>query len=217
MRRVVMIGATGAVGTVAARALVEDPAVERLTLLGRRASPLSHAKVDQHEVDPLSPAEYERLLAGHDEALCTLGVGQPSKVPRAEFLRVDRDGVLAFARACRAAGVVSFTLLSSVDADARSPSWYLRGKGELEDGLRALAFLHLRLVQPSMILTPTNRFGPVQGVLLAVTPLAAPLLVGPLRKYRGIGVEALGRAMAVAPGPHAEEVWRYDDLIRAAG
>ena len=213
-----MIGATGAVGGEVVRALRDDPRVGRLTLIGRR-HPDGFDGVARVTADPLDPSTYAGALAGHDHAVCTLGVGQPSKVPLAEYGRVDRDGVLAFARACRAAGVSGFTLLGSVGADARSPSWYLRVKGELEDGLRGLGFARLGLFQPSMILTPTNRFGPLQGLLLALTPLAAPLLMGPLRVYRGIPVDALGRAIArdaVGDAPGVR-VLTWDGIVELAG
>ncbi|WP_373236840.1 hypothetical protein [Cohaesibacter celericrescens] len=47
-----------------------------------------------------------------------------------------------------------------------------------------------------MILTPNNRYGLSQGLTLALWPLLTPLLIGPLRKLRGIKVERLGRAIA---------------------
>lgn len=191
-----MLGATGAVGGVAAAALAADPLVSRLTLLGRRAAPVSGAAVQQDLVDVQDPASYRGHLAGQDGALCTLGVGQPSKMTREEFLRIDRDAVLSFARACREAGVQHFALLGSVGADARSGSFYLRTKGELEEGLRALRFARLSLFRPSMILTPENRYGFTQALTLLVWPWLSHLLLGPLRPLRGVPVQQLGRAMA---------------------
>ena len=47
-----------------------------------------------------------------------------------------------------------------------------------------------------MILTQTNRYGFSQALTLAIWPLLTPLLIGPLKKARGITVEALGEALA---------------------
>ena len=47
-----------------------------------------------------------------------------------------------------------------------------------------------------MILTPTNRYGLSQAITLKVWPYLNPLLIGGLRKYRGIPVDVLGQAMA---------------------
>lgn len=195
---VVMIGATGAVGGHALHTLLQQPGLQRLTLIGRRpVLGLIHPAVQQRKVDDLQQtASYMADLVGHEAAICTLGVGQPSQISREEFLRIDRDSVLAFAGACRRAGVRHFELLGSVGANPRSASFYLRSKGELEEGLKALGFERLSLFQPSMILTPSNRYGWTQALTLRLMPWVNPLLVGGARKFRGIPVEQLGRAMA---------------------
>ena len=47
-----------------------------------------------------------------------------------------------------------------------------------------------------MILTPTNRYGILQGITLAVWPKLNFLLKGSAMQYRGVKVEQLGKAMA---------------------
>ena len=193
-----MLGATGAVGNHAALTLAASPEVRRLTLLGRRpAANVTGYSVAQPVVDVFDPASYAPFLAGHDAAICTFGVGQPSAMAREEFKRIDHDAALAFGRACKEAGVRHFELLSSVGSNARSLSFYLRTKGQLEEALGALGFERLSLFRPSMILTPTNRYGLSQAIVLATWPLLTPFLPGPLRKWRGIKVAELGRAIAL--------------------
>ncbi len=197
---VVMLGASGAVGGQVLSTLLTMPSVKTLTLLGRREVALPsvahHKIVTQHVINIDATEAWARHVAGHDAAVCTLGVGEPSKVSKAEFVHIDKDVVIAFATICKQAGVKHFELLSSVGADARSKSFYLRVKGELCDALTALDFERLSLFQPSMILTPTNRYGLSQGLTLAVWPTLSHLLIGPLRKFRGVRVETLGAAMA---------------------
>ena len=105
--------------------------------------------------------------------------------------------MLDFASACKKAGVRHFEILASIDANLNSLSFYLRTKGELVNELKALDFERLSTFQPSMILTPTNRYGLSQAIILRLWPLLKPLLLGGLRKYRGIPVEVLGKAIAV--------------------
>ena len=101
--RVIVIGATGAVGSHVLATLVAMPQVAQVTCLARR-KPEGElpGKVDWRVVDVLQPESYAAYLAGHHAAICTLGVGEPSKVSREEFTKVDHDAVLAFARACKA-------------------------------------------------------------------------------------------------------------------
>jgi uncharacterized protein YbjT (DUF2867 family) len=220
--QVVMIGATGAVGGEVVKALTGMDSVAGITLLGRRpyVGP-GDARISQHVVDVSDPESYRHLLPGQSHAICTLGIGQPSKEERSQFLRIDRDLPLAFGRACREAGVGHFELLSSVGADAASKFFYLRSKGELENGLLALGFARLSLFHPSMILTPTNRYGMSQALTLAVWPWLDPLLAGPMRKLRGVKVARLGQAIALnlertalAGTGAASEILEWDDFNR---
>lgn len=194
---VIMLGATGAVGGEALKALLQQEQMKKLTLLGRRTiDSMSSSKVIQHKIDVLDPSTYQHLAQGHQTAICTLGVGQPSKVSKADFLKIDKQAVLDFAKVCKKSGVRHFELLASVGINSKSASFYLRSKGELVDALKALQFERLSIFKPSMILTPTNRYGFGQAVTLAIWPYLNPLLLGSLKKYRGIRVETLGKAMA---------------------
>lgn len=199
-KQAVLIGATGAVGRNVLGAALASPYFSTATTLGRRplqeGDPLSGSpKLKQHVVDLFDKSSYEPLVAKHDVAFCTLGVGEPSKVPREEFIRVDIDASFAFAEACRRQGVQHFSLMTSVGADPQSSFWYLRMKGELEQKVAGLGFVRCSFFRPSMLITPTNRYGFTQAVTLAVWPRIDWAFAGSLRKYRGIRVEELGRAM----------------------
>ena len=89
---VVMTGASGAAGNEVVAGLKTLPAIKRVSLLGRRSvSAHDGAGIEQHVVDVLGPASYRAHLAGHDCAICTLGVAQPSEMSRDEFVRIDKD------------------------------------------------------------------------------------------------------------------------------
>lgn len=197
LNSIVMLGASGAVGSEALKSLLDHKDLHQLTLLGR--TPISGINKDyvfQHQINVSDPDSYKEFLTGHTIAICTLGVGEPSKVSKEEFIKIDKQAVLEFAKACKNSGVRHFELLASVGISSKSSSFYLRAKGELVDELKALKFERLSIFQPSMILTPTNRYGISQAIVLKVFPLLKPFLMGSLRKYRGIPVSVLGQSMA---------------------
>lgn len=215
---VIMIGATGAVGGHCARRLASAKNVDRLTLLGRRLLAEINGRATQHVVDLFDSESYQNILTGNSTAICTVGVGRPSKVSKEEFVRTDKTLVLRFAKACRAAGIRHFQLLSAVAANANSPSLYLRTKGELFEELAAMKFERLSIFCPSMLLTPTNRYGLSQAILLKTWPILQPLLIGPLQNYNGISVKQLGTAIAnnvFTTGP-AVELLHWKDFIALA-
>lgn len=212
---VVLLGASGAVGTETLNTLIQLKHVQQLTLLGRK--PISNIKADfvqQHQISISDVNSYQAYLQDHTTAICTLGVGEPSKISKEEFVKIDKIAVLDFAIECKKAGVKHFELLASVGVNPKSNSFYLRTKGELVEELKALNFERLSIFQPSMILTPTNRYGIAQAITLKVWPLLKPLFMGSLRKYRGISVNVLGQAMAknIFNEGTAYEVLQWDEF-----
>ena len=109
-------------------------------------------------------------------------------------------------------GVSHFLLLTAVLANAQSRVYYARIKGEVEERVRAEGFARASFFRPSMLVTPTNRYGFTQGLALAGFPFIDPLLVGPLSRFRSIKVSDLGKAMvrhAERPGAGVEVLeWR---------
>ncbi|MFK7774435.1 MAG: NAD(P)H-binding protein [Saprospiraceae bacterium] len=194
---VVMLGASGAVGQQVLSTILQLSQVKKITLLGRRTiENLTDQRIVQHKIDIFNPDSYLEFLPNHEVAICTLGVGQPSKISRDQFLKIDKIAVEDFAKSCKRSGVLHFELLSSVGIDSSSSNFFLRTKGELVDELKAQNFERLSIFQPSMILTPTNRYGFSQAVTLAIWPWLSKLFFGSLKKYRGIKVEKLGESMA---------------------
>lgn len=193
---IIMMGASGAVGTHTLQTLIQYNNIQQLTLLGRKTIPNITAKiVNQYEINIHDATTYQQFIAGHNVAICTLGVGEPSKISKEAFIKIDKIAVLDFAKACKKAGVQHFELLASVGSNPKSFSFYLRTKGELVEELKALNFDRLSIFNPSMILTPKNRYGISQAIILKIWPLLNPLFFGNLKKYRGIPVNILGKAI----------------------
>ncbi|NQU88731.1 MAG: NAD(P)H-binding protein [Mariniphaga sp.] len=193
-----MLGATGAVGESVVQELKKHSKVNRITLLGRNISPdIKEDYIQQEIIDILDTDFYKAFLQGHQIAICTLGIGEASKAKKEDFIRIDKLAVIDFAKECKKAGIRHFELLGAVGSNANSSSLYFRTKGELVNELKALKFERLSIFQPSLIQTPTNRYGFSQAVALFVFPYLKPILSGRLRKFRGIPVEQLGKAIAV--------------------
>jgi uncharacterized protein YbjT (DUF2867 family) len=195
---IVLMGASGAVGGAVLRNLMLDKRAAQITLINRRELGLTlPGNVSQAVVDIENPRDYSSFITGNECAICCLGVGQPSKVSQEEFKRIDYTAVLNFAKASKESGVKHFQLLSAVGANASTGYYYLRSKGQLQDDIAALGFDSVSFFQPSMILTPTNRYDFLQGVMLATWPAISKVLVGSLSKFRGIEADRLGKAIAI--------------------
>lgn len=196
-KSIIFLGATGAVGSAALENILSFSGINKILLLGRKKiNAQDHGNLEQQIIDVTDHTSYERYIIDFDTAICTLGVGEPSKTSNDDFVKIDKTAVLDFAISCKKNGVKHFQLLSSVGISTTSRSFYLRTKGELVEALEALKFDRLSVFQPSMILTPTNRYGLSQAIVLKVWPMLHFMLQGKAQKYRGIKVEELGKAIA---------------------
>lgn len=204
-------------GTAVLNRLLKSKQITNLILLGRRSIDIIQADfVQQHEINILDASSYDEFVKNASVGICTLGVGEPSKMSKEEFLKIDKQAVLDFARICKNNGVQHFELLSSVGISASSSNFFLRAKGELVAELEKLHFDRLSIFQPSMILTPTNRYGISQAIVLKIWPKLNFILQGKWRKYRGIAVEKLGTAIAnnIFTNRKGLEILQYNDFIK---
>ena len=93
----VIVGATGMVGGYALRYALEQPAVGRVTAIGRRKLGISHPKLKEvlhRDFADCSPLAEE--LSGQDGAVFCLGV-YTGAVPDAELRTITVDYTVAFA------------------------------------------------------------------------------------------------------------------------
>ena len=214
-KSIVFLGASGAVGSEALNTVLSFSEIDKIMLLGRRKGKHTLSdKLTEHIINISDSRTYEEYIKGFDTAICTLGVGEPSKTSKEEFVKIDKTAVLDFATVCKNNGVRHFQLLSSVGVSASSKSLFLRTIGELIVALKALHFDRLSIFQPSMILTPTNRYGLSQAIVLKLWPKLDFILQGNARKYRGIKVAELGKAIAnnsLTKGVGTEYL-QYDDF-----
>jgi uncharacterized protein YbjT (DUF2867 family) len=208
-----VLGGTGAVGSALVRELLASPVWSPVLILVRRPTEAFAGDPGAHKLlvrmIDMANLEWDTRSALADVAwaesdlpasgFCTLGVGQPRKVPRAEFRRVDVDYPAAFARACKDAGVAHMSLLSAVGANAASRSYYLRVKGEAEAAVSAPGFPRVSLFRPSQLMTRQIRYGLQDHIAQRLFPRISRFLPS---RYREVHVEELARAMRI----NAEQV-----------
>jgi uncharacterized protein YbjT (DUF2867 family) len=156
-RAVLLVGATGLVGSVCLRLLMADPTVARVRTLTRRppqrvpAAWDEQGKLEQQVLD-FDNLESHPAWMACNQVICALGTTMRQAGSGAAFRRVDHDYVLDVARLALAQGASHFLVVSSMGADAQSANFYYRVKGELEDDLKALDYPSLTIARPSLLL-----------------------------------------------------------------
>lgn len=207
---VMLLGATGLVGRLALPLLLERAETEGFVVHAptRRSLDLQHQHLRPIHGDLESEqglALVDRVLAEDGVRLeafvCALGSTLKQAGSEAAFAAVDRDLVLKLALIAHRHGARQAVVVSSVGADAASPSFYLRVKGEMEAGILALGFERADFLHPGLLLGPRGpdrRRG--ERIAQLLSPLYNPLLLGPLRRFRAIRAESVATAMAALVG-----------------
>ena len=173
-RTALVLGATGLVGQACLNRILDSDDYERVTVLSRRETPMQHPKLDWQVVD-LDKMEACQAQFQVDDVFCCLGSTMKKAGSRQAFRHVDHDLVVLAGQIAKRAGVQRFLVVSAINANARSPFFYSRVKGQMERALQELELPLLVLVQPSLLrgAREENRLGEDIGNLLnrVVEPL----------------------------------------------
>ena len=189
----VVVGATGATGSHLVSQLLAHPSYSKVVVLARRELQIRHDKLTTHIIDFDQPDTWQQLVVG-DELYSALGTTLKLAGSKQAQYKVDVTYQLNVAKAAKANGVSKLLLVSSPNANAKSASFYLKMKGELDDAVKSLGFDQCVLIKPSIILghRPEGRPGEKIGGMV-LSSLTSVIL--PLRKYRPISAEQLATAM----------------------
>ena len=126
--------------------------------------------------------------------------------------------MLGFARAGRRAGAQGFLLVSALGADPASRIFYSQVKGEVETAVRQLPYRGIHIFRPSFLMGDRAESRLAERIGIPLARALAPLLVGPLRRYRPIHAADVARAMVqiAKEEPRGPNVFEYDGIIAAA-
>lgn len=160
--RVLIIGATGQVGSAVVRALAAEPSCTEVVMVNRREVSLTGdprvRQVIMDTADAHFSAEVTRLaqrMVALGDPVCgtsCVGVGKGSMQWSEEKLKDLEIGVVGgFARGCRAGGITRFSLLSAAGSAAKSRVRYARVMGLKEEAVRKTGFERLAIFRPGII------------------------------------------------------------------
>jgi uncharacterized protein YbjT (DUF2867 family) len=207
-RIALVAGATGLVGGLLLKTLLDAPDYTRVYALTRRPYGKEHPRLANRVVNFDRMADQIKGLVAHD-AYCCIGTTIADAGSQEAFRATDVDAVLLFARAARAAQVTRFVVVSSVGADSNSKKFYLRTKGEMEEAVTDLGFASVDILQPSLLLGPRQGLRPAELAGRILAPVVNPFLTGAREQFRAIPAETVARAMLGASRRGTRGTYRY--------
>lgn len=189
--KALVLGASGLVGQSLVTELLHDQRYSEVRCLVRKPMYASSFNDPNRKLQPLV-IDFDKLddYQGYfsvDHVYVCLGTTIKKAKSRSAFRKVDFEYVHAAAQTAGLHDVKSFVWISSVGANAQSPNFYLKVKGELENAIFSMSSLeHAFAVRPSLLLGDRQEARVAEKCGIAVAQALSPFLIGKLAKYRPI-------------------------------
>ena len=193
--RLLLVGATGAVGQEVLKQALADERISAICAVTRR--PLdaekfpANPKLENIIVD-FSTLPNRPVWCGVNAVICTLGTTIKIAGSKEAFAAIDLELPVTIARLAKAAGATRFGLNSSLGANALSPNFYLRTKGDAEEQITTLAYPSLTIVRPSLIDAEREKTRTGEKLGLLAAHVFKPLIP---QRYRPVTAEKIATAL----------------------
>lgn len=217
-RTAIVFGATGLVGHALTEELLKSELYAGIKIFVRNKTEYSSERtIEEYVIDFSKLNEYSEKITGEDLFVC-LGTTIKKAGSVAKMQEIDRDIPVKIASIASANGVKRICVISSIGANAASSNYYLRIKGEMEEGILSLKFDSIGIVRPSMLLGTRKEKRTGEAIGKVFIKIFGFLLSGRFLKYRGIEAKNVAAAMiSIMNNLTGKEIFESDKLQKIAG
>ena len=208
-----VLGSTGLVGLLIVRQLLADSRVSQVIAYSRRELPIVDPRLRVEVVDFTSLEDWITGIRG-DVLVSALGTTRKEAGDKDTQFRDDFTYQLLAAEGASKNGVPGLVLISSVNADSKSPFFYLRMKGQLEESLCRLPFASVAILRPGPLKGQREKWRAGEALAAFLLDLMPKVLVTPgARPVNAelVAASAVAAALAASPGIRIigpREIWQ---------
>lgn len=196
-RKALVVGATGLVGKRVVNQILQNDNYEKVTILVRNSSGITHDKLEEVVINFQNIEEYEQYFYVNDVFSC-LGTTIKTAKTKEKFKEVDYDYTINTANIAKKTNVQNFLVISSLGANSRSRVFYNKVKGEVERDLVNLSMNTLFIFRPSLLLGDRKEFRIGEKVAEKIAEIFSFVFTGKLQKYKPIHAEKVAKAMIIS-------------------
>jgi uncharacterized protein YbjT (DUF2867 family) len=190
--KVVVIGATGVVGSQVVEALIKHVGIKEVVTLTRKPVQYNSTKVLNVVINFEEIENYSKLLEA-DILFSCLGTTLKQARSLEAQKKVDVTYQYKVAKIASEQGITNYSLVSSSGANVKSSNAYLQMKGELESLVLKLNFSKVSIFQPSLLLGKRSDLR--VGELIGKYILPVLCFIPGLKKYAPIKGEVVAKKM----------------------
>lgn len=208
MKKAILFGASGFVGGYLLHDLLQSDSYEEVIVVVRKPLEVQHPKLKTVIAHYETLAQYQNELVA-DDVFIALGTTKKKTPDEKIYYQIDHDYPVLAAQLTKADGAKSVLMVSAVGANVNSSIFYVKTKGETERDVIEVDFEHTHIFQPSMIMGNRAESRPLEKVFIGIFSVVNLLLIGKLKKYKGISAKDIAKAMFTAAQQPAEKVKVY--------
>ncbi len=209
MKTAIIFGSSGLTGQALLKNLVNDNRYEKIYSVVRRHTGYSNPKVEEIVFDYKDFSKLPPLMVNH--VFSCMGTTIKAAGSKEAQQVIDRDYPISISKFAKQIAAEKMVCVSSVGADSRAGNFYLRTKGEMELGVKA-NFPNSVFMRPSFLMGDRKELRIGEKIGIGVFKVLNPFLLGGLKKFRGINVDKLSKAMIEACFKDTKQVLHYGDF-----
>jgi uncharacterized protein YbjT (DUF2867 family) len=191
--KAIVIGATGLVGNLILKELLNDNDFSEVRIFVRKPTGIINPKLKEI-ITPMTDINTLSSEIQGDVLFNALGTTIKKAGSQEEQQRIDRDLPVAFAKIASENGVKIMLNVSSVGANLNG-GFYLKTKAEMENGTGKFFPQSVFHFRPGFLVGDRKEFRLVEKIASGVMKVIDPILTGSSKKYRSMPVDKLAKAM----------------------
>lgn len=210
-KKAIVIGATGLVGQALVSELQQSDSFEAITVVVRKKLDTldSYSKVNQLVIEDFLLLNDEDVNT-YTHAFSCLGSTIKKAGSKEAFYAIDYEINAHFADLIQDKNI-HFLIVSALGANANSPVFYNKVKGELEDYLKSLSIFKLSIFQPSLLIGKRSDVRLLEDMAQTAFKLIEKKWTKPF-KFKPVTAEQLAHTMVVAAQTQSAAFKLYDNL-----
>ncbi len=158
MKVALIAGRTGLIGSQLLQQLLGSNRYHTVMALTRKELP-EHSKLVSLKMNETRLENMDSTMR-IDDVFCCLGTTMAKARSKERFYEVDFTLPLLLAKNSLRLGAQQYLLVSALGANTKSPIYYNRVKGEIEEAIANIGFKTVHIFRPSLLLGPRDESRP---------------------------------------------------------
>jgi uncharacterized protein YbjT (DUF2867 family) len=211
MKSAIIFGATGLTGKELFNNLLGDERYDKIYNVVRKKRTKNYLKAEEIIFDFKDFSSLPKVTADH--VFCCLGTTIKKAGSQEAQQIIDRDYPIAIAKYAKEINADKLVCISSVGANKESRNFYLRTKGEMEEGVKK-NFENAVFVRPSFIFGKRDEVRPFERIGISLFYIINPFLPDKLSKYKGIDANKLAHLMIDVCYKNTPQILHYSEFMK---